>query len=184
MAQRNLSGAAEALDRHPGRGQELAVDAEEAAAWRDAAEAMLIPYDDELEVHPQAEQFTEHAVWDFADATEEKYPLMLHFPYFDLYRKQVVKQADLVMACCIQVPAVVVADDRFRRDDGSGPATASATERVRERRQFPRAPGSACLKGGVFSSSIFRASAARSAADEAGDRRAGGPDRMLWVEGG
>ena len=136
MAQRNLSGAAKALDRHPGRGQELAVDAEEAAAWRDAAEAMLIPYDDELEVHPQAEQFTEHAVWDFAAATEEKYPLMLHFPYFDPYRKQVVKQADLVMACCIQVPAVVVADDRFRRDDGSGPATASATERVRERRQF------------------------------------------------
>ncbi len=98
MAQRNLWGAAEALDRHPERGQELAVDAEEAAAWRDAAEAMLILYDDELEVHPQAEQFTEHAVWDFAAATEEKYPLMLHFPYFDLYRKQVVKQADLVMA--------------------------------------------------------------------------------------
>ena len=23
---------------------------------------------------------------------------MLHFPYFDLYRKQVVKQADLVLA--------------------------------------------------------------------------------------
>jgi alpha,alpha-trehalose phosphorylase len=98
MAQRNLWGAAEALDRHPERAQELAVDAEEAAAWRDAAEAILIPYDDELGVHPQAEQFTEHAVWDFAGATEEKYPLMLHFPYFDLYRKQVVKQADLVMA--------------------------------------------------------------------------------------
>ena len=31
--------------------------------------------------------------------------------------------------CCIQVPAVVIADDRFRRDDGSGPATASATSR-------------------------------------------------------
>ena len=28
----------------------------------------------------------------------EQYPLMLHFPYFDLYRKQVVKQADLVLA--------------------------------------------------------------------------------------
>ena len=28
----------------------------------------------------------------------EQYPLLLHFPYFDLYRKQVVKQADLVLA--------------------------------------------------------------------------------------
>ena len=27
-----------------------------------------------------------------------QYPLLLHFPYFDLYRKQVVKQADLVLA--------------------------------------------------------------------------------------
>ncbi|MEA2144825.1 MAG: alpha,alpha-trehalose phosphorylase, partial [Solirubrobacteraceae bacterium] len=28
----------------------------------------------------------------------DRYPLLLHFPYFDLYRKQVVKQADLVLA--------------------------------------------------------------------------------------
>lgn len=98
MAQRNLRGAAEALERHPERARELGVDPEEAAGWRDAADAMLIPYDDELEVHPQAEAFTEHAVWDFDSTAEEQYPLMLHFPYYDLYRKQVVKQADLVMA--------------------------------------------------------------------------------------
>ena len=30
--------------------------------------------------------------------TPDEYPLLLHFPYFDLYRKQVVKQADLVLA--------------------------------------------------------------------------------------
>ena len=98
MAQRNLLGAAEALERQPDRARELGIDAEEAAGWRDAADAMLIPYDAELEVHPQAEEFTEHAVWDFAGTAEEEYPLLLHFPYFDLYRKQVVKQADLVMA--------------------------------------------------------------------------------------
>jgi alpha,alpha-trehalose phosphorylase len=49
-------------------------------------------------VHPQDEQFTEHAVWDFARTGQDQYPLMLHFHYFDLYRKQVVKQADLVLA--------------------------------------------------------------------------------------
>ncbi|MBA3806909.1 MAG: hypothetical protein H0X28_00735 [Solirubrobacterales bacterium] len=47
---------------------------------------------------PQAEGFTEHAVWDFRATTPEQYPLLLHFAYYDLYRKQVVKQADLVLA--------------------------------------------------------------------------------------
>jgi alpha,alpha-trehalose phosphorylase len=57
-----------------------------------------VPYDDKLGVHPQSEGFTNHAVWDFAQTPADKYPLLLHFPYFDLYRKQVVKQADLVLA--------------------------------------------------------------------------------------
>jgi alpha,alpha-trehalose phosphorylase len=59
---------------------------------------MVIPYDDLLGVHPQAEGFTAHQVWDFASTTPDQYPLFEHFPYFDLYRKQVVKQADLVLA--------------------------------------------------------------------------------------
>ncbi len=59
---------------------------------------MHVPYDGILDVHMQAEGFTHHARWDFDDTPAEKYPLLLHFPYFDLYRKQVVKQADLVMA--------------------------------------------------------------------------------------
>jgi alpha,alpha-trehalose phosphorylase len=37
-------------------------------------------------------------VWDFEHTRPEQYPLLLHFPYFELYRKQVVKQADLVLA--------------------------------------------------------------------------------------
>jgi alpha,alpha-trehalose phosphorylase len=98
MAQKNLQSAADAVERHPDRAQELGVGPDEAVAWRDAARAMLIPYDEALGVHPQAEQFTEHAVWGFAHTSPDQYPLMLHFHYFDLYRKQVVKQADLVLA--------------------------------------------------------------------------------------
>jgi alpha,alpha-trehalose phosphorylase len=98
MAQRNMLGAAEALERHPEQAAALGVDTEEAASWRDAANRMLIPYDEELGVHAEAEEFTDHAIWDFANTAPEQYPLMLHFPYFDLYRKQVVKQADLVLA--------------------------------------------------------------------------------------
>ena len=58
----------------------------------------MIPWDEDLGVHPQAEEFTEHAHWDFGSTKPDQYPLLLHFPYFDLYRKQVVKQADLVLA--------------------------------------------------------------------------------------
>jgi alpha,alpha-trehalose phosphorylase len=98
MAQRNLRLAADAVERQPDRAAELGVAPDETAAWRDAAQAMLIPFDEQLGVHPQAEGFTEHEPWDFQSTSAEQYPLMLHFPYFDLYRKQVVKQADLVLA--------------------------------------------------------------------------------------
>jgi alpha,alpha-trehalose phosphorylase len=98
MAQHNLRWAAEAVQRHPEKARTFGVDADEAASWREAAEKMFIPYDERLGVTPQDESFTEHAVWDFAGTAPDQYPLLLHFPYFDLYRKQVVKQADLVLA--------------------------------------------------------------------------------------
>jgi alpha,alpha-trehalose phosphorylase len=98
MAERNLREAFRAADQHPNAAAKLGVDPEESAGWRDAAKAMLIPYDDERGVHPQAAEFTEHAVWDFNHTDPDQYPLLLHFPYFQLYRKQVVKQADLVLA--------------------------------------------------------------------------------------
>ncbi len=98
MAARNLRAAADAVERHPDVAKQLAVDDEEAASWRDAATTIFVPYDESLAVHPQAAGFTQHDVWDFDSTPPENYPLLLHYPYFDLYRKQVVKQADLVMA--------------------------------------------------------------------------------------
>jgi alpha,alpha-trehalose phosphorylase len=98
MARRNLLAAADAVRQHPGRARELGVTDEECAGWRGAAKVMAVSFDEKLGVHPQAEGFTRHQVWDFAHTPAERYPLMLHFPYFDLYRKQVVKQADLVLA--------------------------------------------------------------------------------------
>ena len=98
MAQQNLRAAADAAQRHPRRARELRVSPEEVAAWRAAADRIVLPYDERLGVHCQAEGFTSHQVWDFARTRPEQYPLLAHFPYFDLYRKQVVKQADLVLA--------------------------------------------------------------------------------------
>jgi alpha,alpha-trehalose phosphorylase len=98
MAQRNLRGAVDAAERHPEVAAGLGVDDEELGAWRQAADHMRIPYDERLGVHPQADGFTDHDEWDFEAMTPEDYPLMSSYPYVDLYRKQVIKQADLVLA--------------------------------------------------------------------------------------
>lgn len=114
MAQTNLLAAAEAAARHQVTSAALGVDTEETAAWRDAARAMFIPYDEKLGVHPQADGFTDHQAWDFEATPREKYPLLLHYPYFDLYRKQVVKQADLVLA--MQVRGDAFTDEQKARN--------------------------------------------------------------------
>ena len=121
-ARQNLLGAAEAAKRYPDRARELGVDDEESADWRDAAESMFIPYDEALDVHAQSERFTRHQVWDFAHTSPEQYPLLLHFPYFDLYRKQVVKQADLVLAMHLHGDAFT-AEQKVRNFDYYEPLT-------------------------------------------------------------
>jgi trehalose/maltose hydrolase-like predicted phosphorylase len=96
MAAHNLRVAADACTRHPEKAREMGVSTEETAAWRDAATAAHIPYDEELGVHQQCEGFTTFAEWDFD--TKTTYPLLLHEPYVRLYPSQVIKQADLVLA--------------------------------------------------------------------------------------
>jgi len=98
MAARNFVGAAGVCEHHQDKARELGVTPEEMAEWRAAADRIFIPYDQRLGVHPQAEGFTDHEMWDFTETKPDQYPLMLHFHYFDLYRKQVVKQPDLVLA--------------------------------------------------------------------------------------
>lgn len=110
MAARNLRSAADLCTRHRRHAAALEVDDEEIAAWRDAAGAIAVPYNEELGVHEQSAGFTRHERWDFDATGPDAYPLLLHFPYFDLYAKQVVKQADLVLA-------LVIFGDRFTLDE-------------------------------------------------------------------
>jgi alpha,alpha-trehalose phosphorylase len=114
LAQRNLIAAADAVAHHPRRAAEFGAGFEEAAAWRDAARDIVVLWDDALGVHPQSEGFTDHQPWDFAGTRPDQYPLLLHFPYFDLYRKQVVKQADLVLA--LHVCGDAFTDEEKARD--------------------------------------------------------------------
>jgi alpha,alpha-trehalose phosphorylase len=98
MAARNLRHAALVASRQPARAAQLGVDEEEIAAWRDAAAAIVLPYDEDLQITPQSEGFTRYRHWDFVGTPPERYPLLLHYPYYLLYASQVVKQADLVFA--------------------------------------------------------------------------------------
>ncbi|HST46305.1 glycoside hydrolase family 65 protein [Jatrophihabitans sp.] len=99
MAARNLSYAADAARRWPDQAGELGVDEREIEAWQAAADTMAVPYDAERGIPEQDRGYHRHEVWDFAaSAASEGYPLLLRSPYFQIYRKQVVKQADLVLA--------------------------------------------------------------------------------------
>jgi alpha,alpha-trehalose phosphorylase len=98
MAQRNLREAVKAVQRQPDTAGRLGVEPEELEEWERAASLMAVPYDVQRGVHMQSDAFTHHEEWDFENTPTDHYPLLLHYPYFEIYRKQVVKQADLVMA--------------------------------------------------------------------------------------
>lgn len=76
----------------------LGITEEEITAWEKAADAMLLPYDEALGINPQDDTFLRKAVWDFDNTPKEKYPLLLHYHPLTIYRYQVCKQADTVLA--------------------------------------------------------------------------------------
>ena len=98
MAARNLAVAADLAVRHPGRSEELAIDEEEIASWRDASSAIVVPFDRDARITQQCNGFTRLRKWDFEGTPTDLYPLLLHFHNYMLYSSQVVKQADLVFA--------------------------------------------------------------------------------------
>ncbi|WP_088889613.1 glycoside hydrolase family 65 protein [Leptolyngbya ohadii] len=106
MARENLWYAAstvEALrDQHPEWLATLVhqtnLDFSEVENWKRAADSMYLPYDDALGIHLQHDGFLDDEVWDFENTPPDKYPLLLHFHPLVIYRHQVIKQADIVLA--------------------------------------------------------------------------------------
>ncbi|NTV39043.1 MAG: glycoside hydrolase family 65 protein, partial [Demequinaceae bacterium] len=110
MARFNLRCAAESVhklaetwpDQYARMVARLDLKSEEVDEWERAAEAMAILWDDNLGIHPQDALFNEREVWDLANTPPEKRPLLLHFHPLVIYRFQVLKQADVVLALFLQ----------------------------------------------------------------------------------
>lgn len=106
MASENMAYAAEIVERMKADAPEAyrdlvartGLEAEETGEWRQAAELMYLPYDERLQVHPQDDGFLDKEPWDFDNTPEEHYPLLLHYHPLNLYRAQVIKQADTLLA--------------------------------------------------------------------------------------
>ncbi|HEX2857351.1 MAG TPA: glycosyl hydrolase family 65 protein [Propionibacteriaceae bacterium] len=80
----------------------LRVTDAEVEEWTACADAMVIPYDEVLRVHPQDEHFLERELWDLENTPAEMRPLLLHYHPLVIYRFQVLKQADVVLALFLQ----------------------------------------------------------------------------------
>ena len=71
---------------------------EELDRWEAAARAMFIPFDEEQGINPQDANFLDLECWDLATTPRERFPLLLHYHPLVIYRHQVIKQADVVLA--------------------------------------------------------------------------------------
>ncbi|MDD4113536.1 MAG: glycosyl hydrolase family 65 protein [Herbinix sp.] len=76
----------------------IGLSEEEIKEFDKAANCMYLPFDDELQINPQDDSFLEKKVWDIANTPKDKFPLLLHYHPLTLYRHQVCKQADTVLA--------------------------------------------------------------------------------------
>lgn len=76
---------------------ELSIGQQEVLEWKRAAEGVYLPFDQLTGVNAQDDRFFDRQRWDFA-ASEGRHPLLLHYHPLVIYRYQVLKQADVVMA--------------------------------------------------------------------------------------
>src|SRR6516225_6014924 len=106
MARENLRYAAETIewlqatepDAYNALVQRTALEPSEVEGWIGAAENMYVPYDEKLKIIPQHDSFLDDEPWDFGNTPPDHYPLLLFYHPLNIYRKQVIKQADVVLA--------------------------------------------------------------------------------------
>ena len=104
LAQHNLKWAVKGFEllKEQGIEKELVsktgITKEELLEFQEASEKMYLPYDEKLGINPQDDSFLQKKVWDVNTIPEDKKPLLLHYHPMFLYRYQICKQADTVLA--------------------------------------------------------------------------------------
>ena len=106
MARFHLSFAADTVRdiraHHPEAWEQLVrrtgVDGNEIDTWERAWRSMYLPYDETRGIHPQDSTFLELEPWPWDEVPHDRYPLLLNFHPLVIYRHQVLKQADVVLA--------------------------------------------------------------------------------------
>jgi len=106
MARENLRYAAQTVealratapDVYNALVHKAALEPSEVEAWTRAAESMYVPYDEKLKIIPQDDDFLDREPWDFRKTPSDHYPLLLFYHPLNIYRRQVIKQADVVLA--------------------------------------------------------------------------------------
>ena len=106
MARENLRYAAQTVealratdpDAHNALVHKTALEPSEVEGWIKAAQSMYVPYDEKLKIIPQDDSFLDREPWDFRNTPRDHYPLLLFYHPLNIYRKQVIKQADVVLA--------------------------------------------------------------------------------------
>jgi alpha,alpha-trehalose phosphorylase len=106
MARENLRYAAQVVeflrkaepDAYDALVRKTALEPSEVNAWTRAAENMYVPYDEKLKIIPQDDSFLDREPWDFRNTPPDRYPLLLFYHPLNIYRKRVIKQADVVLA--------------------------------------------------------------------------------------
>ncbi|WP_072041949.1 glycoside hydrolase family 65 protein [Nigerium massiliense] len=138
MAKYNLSRAAsllremqvEAQADYERLAKKIELDPAEIDEWEACAAGMMIPFDDHVGIHPQSEDFLERELWDLASTPDEYRPLLLHFHPLVIYRYQVLKQADTILALFLQgnqfTPEQIKADFDYYDPITTGDSSLSA----------------------------------------------------------
>ena len=106
MARENLRYAAQIVeslrtnepDAYRALMEKTALAPTEMEAWHRAAENTYVPYDEKLKIIPQDDSFLDLEPWDFKNIPADHYPLLLFYHPLNIYRKQVIKQADVILA--------------------------------------------------------------------------------------
>lgn len=78
--------------------KKIALKEDEIKEFQKASDSMYLPYDETLNINPQDDSFLQKKKWNVKSIPENKFPLLMYYHPLHLYRHQICKQPDTVLA--------------------------------------------------------------------------------------